>query len=36
MTKDTFESHIQEVNLPVKLRDGTVNNVNGNSSMQNR
>ena len=23
MTKDTFESHIQEVTLPVKLRDGT-------------
>ena len=30
MTKDTFESHIQEANLPVKLRDATVHNVNGN------
>ena len=30
MTKETFESHIQEVTLPVKLRDGTVHNVNGN------
>ena len=30
MTKDTFESNIQEVTLPVKLRDGTVHNVKGN------
>ena len=30
MIKDTFESHIQDVTLPVKLRDGTVHNVNGN------
>ena len=30
MTKDTFESHIQEVTLKVNLRDGTVHNVNGN------
>ena len=30
MTKDTFERHIQEVTLPVELRDGTVHNLNGN------
>ena len=30
MTKDTFESHIQEVTLPFNLRDGTVHDVNGN------
>ena len=30
MTKDTFGSHIQEVTIPVKLKDGTVHNVNGN------
>ena len=30
MTKVAFECHIQEVTLPVKLRDGTVHNVNRN------